>query len=274
MQHNLLQNKRGIIFGVVNELSLAYAVAQQCIAEGAQIVLTNSKQATILGNVKTIAEGWNVPLIVCDATSESDLHTLFEEAQAVLGGKIDFVLHAVAMSQNLRRHRAYDETNYNYFQQTLDVSALSFHKMLQTAKQMDAIAEGGSIVALTYIAAQRHIFGYNDMGDAKAMLESIARNFGSIYGQYRGVRVNTISQSPTKTKASAQYNGIEYFYDFSNEMAALGNATAQSCAELCVMLFSDYTRFLTMQNIYNDGGFCNTALSQKFMDFCAEYING
>lgn len=252
---------------MVNSMSLAAYVAKQCIAEGAEIVLTNSPQAIKLGEVKQLAAEWNVPLVACDATSEDDLSHLLEESQNLLGGKIDFILHAVAMSQNLRRHRAYDDVNYNYFQQTLDVSALSFHKLLQTAKKMDAIIEGGSVVALTYIAAQRHIFGYNDMGDAKAMLESIARNFGSIYGQEKGVRINTISQSPTPTKASAQYRGIEYFSDFSQEMSALGNATAQSCAELCVMLFSDYTRFLTMQNIYNDGGFNTSGLSRKFIDY-------
>lgn len=273
MQHQLLQGKRGIIFGVMNEQSLAALVAKQCLAEGAQIVLTNTELAFKLGTVKALAEAWQTPLIACDATSTEDLEHLLEESQRLLGGQIDFVLHACAMSQNLRRHRAYDDTNYTYFQQTLDISALSFHKLLQTAKRMDAIAEYGSVVALTYIAAQRHIAGYNDMSEAKAMLEAIARNFGSIYGEEKHVRINTVSQSPTETKAGAQFKGVKCFQEIADAMSALGNAPAQSCAELCVMLFSDYTRYVTMQNIFNDGGFVSTSLSRKYIDYL-ENIGG
>lgn len=270
MQHELLKGKRGLIFGAVDEQSLATHVARQCIAEGAQIVLTNTAAAAKLGTVKQMAEEWQVPFIACDATRVDEIVHLLEETQRVLGGQIDFVLHACAMSQNLRRRRAYDDVNYTYFQQTIDVSALSFHKLLQTAKRMDAIAEYGSVVALTYIASQRHIYGYNDMAEAKAMLESIARNFGSIYGIEKHVRINTVSQSPTDTRAGSQFKGVAYFREISEAMSALGNASAQSCAELCVMLFSDYTRYLTMQNLYNDGGFATTALSKKYIDYFHE----
>lgn len=270
MQHQLLKGKRGLVFGAVDERSLATFVARQCLDEGAHLVLTNTENALEIGSLREMAETWNVPVVACDATNVDDLRHLLAEAQTLLGGPLDFVLHSCAVSQNLRRHRDYDHLNYNYYLQTIDASALSLHKLLQTAKEMDAIAEGGSVVTLTYIAANRHLFGYNDMGDAKAMLESIVRNFGSIYGCDKGVRINAVSQSPVKTKASAGFDGMSYFRDFSNGMSSLGNANAQSCAELCVMLFSDYTRFLTMQTIYNDGGFEATALSKKFLDFFRE----
>lgn len=262
----ILQNKRGLIFGAVDAHSLAWHTAMSCVRAGAQIVLTNTQEAIRLGSIRQLAEEQGLPLLPCDATSLEDLETLLVEAQRLLGGKIDFVLHAAAMSQNLRRHKAYEEANYAYFQKTLDVSALSLHKLLQTALRLDAIAEGGSVVCLSYLAAARYQEGYNDMADAKAMLESIVRQFGSIYGQRKGVRVNAISQSPTPTRAGSHWDELELYYRYSNEMSPLGNADADDLADLCVALFSDLTRKVTMQTIYNDGGFGRTMLTRPFMD--------
>lgn len=264
MHTPLLHNKRGLIFGAVDEHSLAWATALACIDNGAQVVLTNTPAAIELGDISRLAASHNLPLIPCDATSPEDLERLLTEAQQLLGGKIDFVLHAVAMSQNLRRHKTYENANYHYYQQTLDTSALSLHKLLQTALRMDAISEGGSVVTLTYLASERSIMGYNDMADAKAMLESIVRNFGRIYGERKRVRINAISQSPTPTRASAGFDRMNYFYRLTDELSPLGNATAEDLADLCVVLFSDFTRKVTMQTIYNDGGFSRTALTERF----------
>jgi enoyl-[acyl-carrier protein] reductase I len=181
------------------------------------------------------------------------------------GGKIDFILHSIGMSPNVRKGRTYDDLDYEYLHKTLDISALSFHKVLQTSWKMDAIAQGGSVLALSYIAAQRTLYGYNDMADAKALLESIARSFGYIYGRERGVRINTLSQSPTETTAGGGVMGFDSLLDFSNRMSPLGNADALDCADSCVMLFSDLSRKITMQNIYNDGGFSSMGMSNKAM---------
>ena len=264
METNLLHNKRGIVFGAVDERSLAWHTALACLRCGAQIVLTNTATAIELGDIRHLAEEHHLPLIPCDATDTADLEHLLTEAQQLLGGKIDFILHAVAQSQNLRRHKAYEEANYNYFLQTLDTSALSLHKLLQTALRLDAIAEGGSVVTLTYIASERSVMGYNDMADAKAMLESIVRHFGHIYGERKHVRINAVSQSPTPTRASMGFDRMNYFYRLTDELSPLGNASAEDLADLCVALFSDLTRKLTMQTIYNDGGFSRTALTERF----------
>lgn len=267
MTHNLLEGKRGIIFGAINEQSIAWAVAKQATIEGAQIVLTNTAVAVRFGDIKRLSEQLNVPLIEADATSENDLRHLLTEAQHLLGGKIDFILHAAAMSANIRKHNEYNQLNYTYYQQTLDISAISFHKLLQIAFELDAIAEYGSVVALSFIASQRAYANYNDMSDAKAMLESITRNFGMIYGEQKHVRINTISQSPTLTTAGSGIEGFQKFYHIADTIAPLGNASAQECAEFCVMLFSDYTRKVTMQTLYNDGGFSTTGMSHKYIDF-------
>ncbi len=263
---NLLHNKRGLIFGAVDERSLAWHTALACKRCGAQIVLANTPIAIQLGTIRNLADSLQIPLLPCDATDVEQLGTLLDEAQRLLGGKIDFILHAVAMSHNLRRHKPYEEASYNYFLRTLDTSALSLHKLLATALKMDAVAQGGSVVTLTYIASQRTVMGYNDMADAKAMLESVVRNFGLIYGERKGVRINAVSQSPTPTKASAGFDRMNYFYRLTDELSPLGNANADDLADLCVMLFSDFTRKLTMQTIYNDGGFSNTALTTRFAD--------
>ncbi len=255
MTHSLLNGKRGIIFGALNEQSIAWKVAEQCAAEGASLVLTNTAVALRFGTINQLAEKTNATVIPADATKIEDLENLFTQAQEALGGKIDFVLHAVAMSVNMRKGKAYEELDYNYLNQTLDISAISFHKMLQVAHRQDALATGASVLALSYIAAQRAFLGYNDMADAKALLESITRNFGLIYGREKGVRINTISQSPTITTAGSGIAGFKDFFEIADKTSPLGNASAEECANMCVMLFSDYTRKVTMQNIYHDGGF-------------------
>ena len=250
MTHNLLKGKRGIIFGALNEDSIAWKVAVKAVEEGASITLTNTAMALRMGNLVELGKRLNAPVIAADATSVEDLENVFSESVEKLGGKIDFVLHSIGMSPNVRKHRTYDDLDYNYLQKTLDISAISFHKMLQVAKKQDAIAEYGSVVALTYVASQRTFFGYNDMADAKSMLESIARSFGYIYGREKNVRINTISQSPTPTTAGKGIKDMENLMDFSNKMSPLGNANAEECANYCVMMFSDFTRKVTMFLIY------------------------
>lgn len=266
MNHQLLKNKRGIIFGALNENSIAWKVAERAYEEGASIVLTNTPIALRTGEINKLSEKTNSKIIPADATSIEDLKTLFTEVQNQLNGKIDFVLHSIGMSPNIRKERAYSDLDYNFLNKTLDISAISFHKMLQVAYQQDAIAENGSILALTYIAAQRSYEGYSDMANAKAMLESICRSFGMLYGEKNGVRINTISQSPTKTTAGQGIGGFDLFFDFADKMSPLGNASADECADYCIMMFSDYTRKVTMQNLYHDGGYSTTGMSQKLIE--------
>ena len=266
MSYNLLKGKRGIIFGALNEESIAWKVAVKAVEEGAQITLSNTPMALRMGELDALSKQLNAPVIAADATSVEDLEKVFEESVKLLGGKIDFVLHSIGMSPNVRKRRTYDDLDYNYLQKTLDISAISFHKMLQVAKKQDAIAEYGSVVALTYVASQRTFFGYNDMADAKSMLESIARSFGYIYGREKNVRVNTISQSPTPTKAGKGIKDMENLMDFSNKMSPLGNASAEECADYCVVMFSDLTRKVTMQNLFHDGGFSSMGMSLRAMN--------
>lgn len=266
MTHNLLQGKRGIIFGALNEDSIAWKVAVKAVAEGATITLSNTPMALRMGTLDSLAEQLGATIIPADATSVEDLEKVFAESVDVLGGKIDFVLHSIGMSPNVRKHRTYDDLDYGYLQKTLDISAISFHKMLQVAKKQDAIAEGGSVVALTYVASQRTFFGYNDMADAKSMLESIARGFGYIYGREKNVRINTISQSPTPTTAGKGIKDMDNLMDFSDKMSPLGNASAEECADYCVVMFSDLTRKVTMQNLFHDGGFSSMGMSLRAMN--------
>ena len=266
MSHNLLKGKRGIIFGALNAESIAWKVAEKAVEEGATITLSNTPVALRMGELNELSEKLNAPVIAADATSVEDLENVFAESVKLLGGKIDFVLHSIGMSLNVRKHRTYDDLDYNYLLKTLDISAISFHKMLQVAKKQDAIAEYGSVVALSYVAAQRTFFGYNDMADAKSMLESIARSFGYIYGREKNVRINTISQSPTPTTAGKGIKDMDNLMDFANKMSPLGNASAEECAEYCVMMFSDFTRKVTMQNLYHDGGFSSMGMSLRAMN--------
>ncbi|MFT4062252.1 MAG: enoyl-ACP reductase [Edaphocola sp.] len=267
MANQLLSGKRGIIFGALDERSIAWKVAKRAVEEGAQIVLTNAPVALRMGTIKQLAaECGDAPVIAADATNAADLENLFSQAMEHFGGKVDFVLHSIGMSPNVRKGFAYDATNYDNFLKTLDISALSLHKVLQTAKKLDAINEWGSVLALSYIAAQRTFPGYNDMADAKALLESITRSFGYQYGFAKKVRVNTISQSPVPTTAGSGVTGFTGFYAYAEKMSPLGNATADDCANYCLTLFSDYTRMVTMQNLFHDGGFSFTGVSQDVME--------
>ena len=265
MSYGLLKGKRGIIFGALNEQSIAWKVAVKVVEEGATITLSNTAIAIRMGQVNELGKKLNCEIIPADATSYEDLQEVFRRSQEVLGGKIDFVLHSIGMSPNVRKGRAYDDLDYSMLDKTLNISAISFHKMLQAAKKLDAIAKGGSVLALTYMAAQRTMFGYNDMADAKALLESIARSFGYIYGREHGVRINTISQSPTMTTAGSGVKGIDRLFDYANRMSPLGNASAEECADYCVVMFSDLTRKVTMQNLFHDGGFASMGMSMSDM---------
>lgn len=255
LNNHLLDGKKGIIFGALNNQSIAWKVAERVTAEGASIVLTNTPLSLRLGTVAQLAEQTGSLLVPADATSVADLEQLVDAATVHFGGRLDFVLHAVGMSQNLRKGRPYEDVNYEFFLKTLDVSALSFHKLLQTLYKKDAMNEWGSVVTLTYIAADRVMPGYNDMADAKAVLQAITRNFGYIYGRRRHVRVNAVSQSPTPTTAGQGIAGMEGMLQYADNCSPLGNATAEDCAALVTALFSDLTRKVTMQTIYNDGGF-------------------
>lgn len=266
MGNNLLKGKRGIIFGALNDRSIAWKVAERAVEEGAIITLSNTPVAVRMGTTNELASKLNAEVIPADATSVEDLENVFKRSVEVLGGKIDFVLHSIGMSPNVRKKRTYDDLDYGFLKSTLDISAVSFHKMLQVAKKQDAIAEYGSVVALTYVAAQKTFFGYNDMADAKALLESIARSFGYIYGREKNVRINTISQSPTLTTAGQGVKGMDKLYDFANRMSPLGNASADECANYCIAMFSDLTRKVTMQTLYHDGGFASMGMSLRAMN--------
>lgn len=265
MSYNLLKGKRGIITGALDANSIAWKVAEKAHEEGATFVLTNAPIAMRMGEIKILAEKTNSEIIPADATNVDELTHLFTKSQEVLGGKIDFVLHSIGMSVNIRKNIPYTESNYDYFLKGIDVSALSLHKMLSVAKKLDAINEWGSVVALTYAAAQRIYPFYTDMADIKAMLESIARSFGYHYGVEKKVRINTVSQSPTKTTAGAGIKGFGDFYDFANSISPLGNASAEDCANFCVAMFSDFTRMVTMQNLFHDGGYSSTGISTEVM---------
>lgn len=266
MSFNLLKGKRGVIFGALNSNSIAWKVAERTVEEGATITLSNTPVAVRMGDVSQLGEKLNAEILPADATNCEDLEMVFKKSMEILGGKIDFVLHSIGMSPNVRKKRLYDDLDYDLLNKTLDISAVSFHKMIQSAKKLDAINDHGSIVALSYVAAQRTLFGYNDMADAKALLESIARSFGYIYGREKGVRINTISQSPTMTTAGSGVKGMESLMDFANRMSPLGNADADECADYCVVMFSDLTRKVTMQNLYHDGGFSSMGMSLRAMD--------
>lgn len=266
MSNNLLKGKRGIVFGALNDKSIAWKVAEKAVEQGAIITLSNTPMAVRMGETNALSEKLNAKVIAADATSVEDLEQVFIQSQEILGGKIDFVLHSIGMSPNVRKGKAYDDLNYDFYNKTLDISAQSFHKMMQVAKKLDAIAEGGSVLALTHIAAQRTFTGYNDMADAKALLESIGRSFGYVYGRDKGVRVNTISQSPTMTTAGTGIGGMNAFFDFADKMSPLGNANAESCADYCIVMFSDLTRMVTMQNLFHDGGFSSMGLTQAVVE--------
>ncbi len=266
MSYNLLKGKRGIIFGALDENSIAWKTAELAHREGATFVLTNAPVAMRMGEIKKLAEDTGSEIIPADATSVEDLKNLVSKSVEILGGKLDFVLHSIGMSVNVRKGKHYTDQNYAWTEKGWDVSALSFHKTMQTLYEHDAMNEWGSIVALTYMAAQRTFPDYNDMADNKAYLESIARSFGYFYGKEKKVRVNTISQSPTPTTAGSGVKGFEQFLSYAEKMSPLGNATAMDCAEYTMTLFSDLTKKVTMQNLFHDGGFSNTGVSQEVIE--------
>jgi len=266
MSNGLLKGKKGIIFGALNNMSIAWKVAEMAHEQGAEFVLTNAPIALRMGEINELAEKTNSQLIPADATSEEDLSNLFTKAQEILGGKLDFVLHSIGMSPNVRKGKHYTDTNYDWYHKTMDISAISLHKTLAVAYKQDAMNDWGSVVALSYIAAQRVFPDYNDMADAKALLESITRNFGYQFGIKNKVRVNTISQSPTMTTAGSGVKGFTEFVSFAEEMSPLGNASAEACANYTISLFSDLTRYVTMQNLFHDGGFSFTGVSQDVIN--------
>ncbi len=266
MPYSLLKGKKGLIFGALNDQSIAWKIAERAHEEGASIVLSNTAVAMRMGSVDELAAKCNSLVIPADATNVEDIENLMKQTMEHFGGKIDFILHSIGMSPNVRKGFTYDDLDYPNYHKTLDISAMSFHKILQVSRRLDSINEWGSIVALSYIAAQRTLYGYNDMADAKALLESIARSFGYIYGREKKIRINTVSQSPTPTTAGSGVMGFGGLLDFSERMSPLGNATAEECADYCITLFSDLTKKVTMQNLFNDGGFSSMGMSRSAME--------
>ena len=265
MAKNILEGKKGIIFGALDENSIAWKTAIKAHEEGAQFTLTNAPIAMRMGAIKELAEKTNSEVIPADATIIEDLTTLFERSMEVLDGKIDFVLHSIGMSPNVRKGKDYGDLNYDWFLKTLDISGVSFHKVMQTAEKTDAMNEWGSILGLSYIAAQRNFPDYSDMAQAKALLESIARSYGARFAKQKKVRVNTISQSPTVTTAGSGVSGFDAFFSYADKMSPLGNASAEDCANYIIMMFSDYTRMVTMQNLMHDGGFSSSGITEEIM---------
>lgn len=261
MSYNLLKGKKGIVFGALDERSIAWKVAERCVEEGAEIVLTNAPVALRMGKISELAEKLNAEVIPADVTQMEDLEKLVVSSKEKFGG-IDFILHSVGMSPNVRKGRGYMDLNYDFFHKTMDISAMSLHRVLQTCHKFDALNEWASVVALTYIAAQRTYTGYGDMAEAKAMLESIARSFGHHYGVAKKVRVNTVSQSPTVTTAGSGVAGFDDFINNADKLSPLGNATADECADYCVTLFSDLTKKVTMQNLFHDGGYSSMGAAE------------
>lgn len=270
--YNLLKGKKGIILGALDSKSIAWKVAERAHEEGAIFVLSNAPVALRLGTIAELAEKTGSEVIAADATSIMDLEDLVDGAMKILGGKIDFVLHSIGMSVNVRRGNHYTHQDYNFTKTGFDVSALSFHRLMSVLYQRDAMNEWGSIVALSYMAAQRVFPDYNDMADNKAYLESVARSFGYFFGRDKKVRVNTISQSPTPTTAGSGVKGFDGFIAYAEKMSPLGNATALECADYTISLFSDLTKKVTLQNLFHDGGFSNMGVSTAIMeDFMKDY---
>jgi enoyl-[acyl-carrier protein] reductase I len=265
MSENLLIGKRGIITGALDENSIAWKTALKAKEQGAKFVLTNAPIAMRMGAIQELAQECDTIVVPADATSVEDIEKLYSEAKEFLGGNFDFILHSIGMSPNVRKGREYGDLNYDWVHKSYDVSAISFHKMMQVAEKMDIVNEWGSIVGLSYIAAQRVYPFYADMAEAKALLESIARSYGYRYGKLKKVRVNTISQSPTKTTAGTGIGGFDSFFNFSDSMSPLGNAPADACADYIVTMFSDLTRYVTMQNLFHDGGYSFTGISEDII---------
>ena len=262
----LLEGKTGIIFGALDENSIAWKVAEKCVEQGAKIILTNAPVAMRMGAINQLAAKCNAQVIPADATSLEDLTNLLNKSMEIAGGKLDFILHSIGMSLNVRKKKEYTDLNYEWMLKTFDISAISFHKLMQTAMHMDAMKEWGSILALSYIAAQRTFPDYSEMAESKALLESFARSFGYHWAKKANVRVNTISQSPTMTTAGTGVKGFTEFFNYADKMSPLGNASAEACADYCITMFSDLTRMVTMQNLYHDGGFSSMGMAPEVLD--------
>ncbi|MDO9376959.1 MAG: SDR family oxidoreductase [Bacteroidota bacterium] len=266
MPYNLLKGKKGIIFGALDEKSIAWKTAMRCHEEGAELLLTNAPVAMRMGEINKLAAAVNAPVIPCDVSSNEDVLNLITKAMEHFGGGVDFILHSIGMSLNVRKGKPYTEIDYGFNAKTLDISAMSLHRVLATAMKLDAINEWGSVIALSYIAAQRVFPDYNEMADAKALLESVSRSFGYHYALKKHVRVNTVSQSPTRTTAGSGVKGFDGFINYAEKMSPLGNASSEDCANYCVTLFSDYTRMVTMQNLFHDGGFSTVGVTEPVID--------
>lgn len=266
MAYNLLKGKKGIITGALDSSSIAWKVAEKAFEEGATFTLTNAPIAMRMGEINKLADACKTEIIPADATSLEDLENLYQKSMDVLGGKIDFVLHSIGMSPNVRKKKAYGDLNYDWMQKTLDVSAISFHKMMQVGEKLDAFNDDGSILALSYIAAQRTFPDYSDMAQAKSVLESIARSYGYRLGRSKNIRVNTISQSPTMTTAGSGVPGFDIFFSYADKMSPLGNASADACADYCITMFSDLTKMVTMQNLMHDGGFSASGITDEIIE--------
>ncbi len=265
MSNNLLKGKKGVIFGALDDQSIAWKIAEKCHEQGAQIVLTNAPVAMRFGAINELGAKINAPIIPADVTSLEDIENLFSKSMEHFGGKFDFVLHSIGMSLNVRKGKPYTDINYEFMHKTFDISAISFHKMMQTLLKQDALNDWGSILALTYIAAQRVFPDYSEMAESKALLESFARSFGYHLGTLKKVRVNTISQSPTWTTAGSGVKGFQEFFDYADKMSPLGNANAEACADYATMMFSDFTKMVTMQNLFHDGGFSNMGMNPAIL---------
>lgn len=266
MAYNLLKGKKGIIFGALDERSIAWVTAKKCFEEGAQIVLTNAPVAMRMGEINKLAAEIEAPVIACDVTSDEDMENLIAKSKEHFGGGFDFVLHSVGMSLNMRKGKGYTDLHYGFNQKTLDISATSLHRLLAECLKQNALNEWASVVALTYIAAQRVFPDYSEMADAKALLESVSRSFGYHYALSNKVRVNTVSQSPTRTTAGSGVKGFDGFMTYAEKMSPLGNAPAEDCANYILTLFSDLTKYVTMQNLYHDGGFSSTGVTQAVIE--------
>lgn len=270
MGHNLLEGKKGIIFGALDEKSIAWKVAEKCVEQGAKITLTNAPVALRFGKIQKLGEKLNAEVIPADATSMEDLENLMTKSMDILGGKLDFMLHSIGMSINVRKKKPYTDLKHDWMLKTFDISAISFHKMMQVAMKQDVMNDWGSILALTYMAAQRTFPDYSEMAESKALLESFARSFGFHFGSQKKVRVNTISQSPTKTTAGSGVSGFDLFFDYADKMSPLGNADTDSCADYCITMFSDLTRMVTMQNLFHDGGFSMMGMNPAALNIGGE----
>ncbi len=269
--YGLLKGKKGLIFGALDDRSIAWRVALACHREGASLMLSNAPIALRLGQLNALSEATNAPIVACDVSKNEEVEALMQRAKEEMGG-VDFILHAIGMSPNIRKTKEYTDLNYDWMHQTMDISAISLHRILHYATEgVNVLRDGGSVVALSYIGAQRIFSKYSDMNDAKALLESIARNYGSRLGK-RGIRVNTVSQAPTITSAGSGIKGFDGMFTFAEKLSPLGNPSADECADYCVTLFSDLTKKVTMQNLFHDGGFSSNGVSEEMlMDLAAVY---